>query len=275
MSTTPTANGTDLRYTDTGAGLPLVFLHGFPFSRGIWQKQVDALGASYRVIAPDLRGLGESEPQTGPTTMAQCAAEVRELLVRLATGPVVLIGHSMGGYVALAFARQFPEMLQGLVLVSTKAGGDTAEAAARRRVMADDVRARGVQVVVMALAPKMLAADNEDAQMVEEVRACMSTSKPAGVIGALLGMAERPDVTAFLGQITVPTLVVTGAEDALISPAESDTLAWGIRGAQLNAIPRAGHLVAFEQPDAFNDVLTNWLRRAELATSFNRAELAS
>lgn len=274
MSMTPTANGTELRFTDTGAGLPLVFLHGFPFSRGVWQKQVDALGFSYRVIAPDLRGLGDSEPGAGPTTMEQCAADVRELLLQLATGPVVLIGHSMGGYVALAFARRFPEMLQGLVLVSTRAGRDTDEAAARRRVMADEVNARGVQVVIMATAPMMLAADNEDAQMVEEVRACMATSKPAGVVGALLGMAERPDATAFLAQVRVPTLVVTGAEDTLIPPAESDTLAQGIRGAQLNVIPRAGHLVAFEQADAFNDVLTNWLHRAGLATPFNRTDPA-
>ena len=266
MSTTPTANGTDLRYTDTGAGLPLVFLHGFPFSRGVWQKQVDALGASYRVIAPDLRGLGESEPQTGPTTMAQCAAEVRELLVRLATGPVVLIGHSMGGYVALAFARQFPEKLRGLVLVSTRAGQDTAEAAAGRRAMAAKVKAEGVQVVVEAMAPKMLATSNQDGQMLAQVLDFMAPSRSAGVIGALLGMADRPDATAFLAQIAVPTLVITGADDTLVPPAESETIAQAIRGAELKVISHAGHLVAFEQPDEFNQVLKEWLNHADLGS---------
>ena len=188
------------------------------------------------------------------------------LLQQLTTGPVVLIGHSMGGYVALAFARQFPEMLRGLVLVSTKAGPDTAEAAAGRRAMAEKVKAEGVQVVVEAMAPKMLAAGNQDAEMVAQVLGFMAPSRSAGVIGALLGMAERPDATAFLAQISVPTLVITGADDTLIPPAESETLAQAIRGAQLKVIPHAGHLVAFEQPDEFNQVLKEWLKRADLGS---------
>ncbi len=225
----PASNIISLRYTDAGRGLPLVFLHGFPLSRGVWQKQIEGFRESYRVIAPDLRGLGDSETQPGPATMAQCAADLRALLEQLATGPMVLIGHSMGGYVALAFARQFPEKLRGLVLVSTKAGPDTAEAAAGRRAMAEKVKAEGVQVVVDAMAPKMLAAGNQDAEMVAQVLGFMAPSRPAGVIGALLGMAERPDATAFLTQIAVPTLVITGADDALIPPAESETLAQAIR----------------------------------------------
>lgn len=260
-----TLNSINLSYTDAGQGLPLVFLHGFPLSRGTWQKQIDALRSSYRVIAPDLRGFGDSETQTGPTTMAQCAADLHALLERLTTGPVMLIGHSMGGYVALAFARQFPEMLRGLVLVSTKAGQDTPEAAVGRRATAEKVRAEGVQVVVEAMAPKMLAAFNQDARMAAQVRAFMAPSQPAGVIGALLGMAERPDATALLAQIAVPTLVITGTDDTLIPPAESETLAQAILGAQLKVIPHAGHLVAFEQPDEFNHILKEWLNRADVA----------
>lgn len=259
-------NSINLRHTDAGRGLPLVFVHGFPLSRGVWQKQVEALRSSYRVIAPDLRGFGDSETQPGPTTMAQYAADLCVLLRQLATGPVVLIGHSMGGYVALAFARQFPEMLRGLVLVGTKAGPDTAEAAAGRRVMAEKVKVEGVHVVIEALASKMLAADNQDARMVAQVRSFMAPSKPAGVIGALLGMAERPDATWLLGQIAVPTLVITGADDALTPPTESERLAQAIRRAQLKMIPHAGHLVAFERPDEFNHLLKEWLNRVGLAS---------
>lgn len=251
----------ELSVTDVGRGAPLVFLHGFPFGRGAWQKQVDGLRTSYRVIAPDLRGFGESETQPGPTTMAQYAADVHALLQRLATGPVALIGHSMGGYVALAFVRQFPKMLRGLVLVSTKAGQDTSEGAAARRVLADKVRVEGTGVVVDAMAPKMLATGNQDARMARQVRELMSSSKPKGVIGALLGMAERPDSTTLLASITVPTLVITGAEDTIIPPAESNRLVLGIGAAELKIIPHAGHLVAFEQPDEFNGVLLEWLGR--------------
>jgi pimeloyl-ACP methyl ester carboxylesterase len=190
-----TSNTISLRYTDAGQGLPLVFLHGFPLSRGVWQKQIEGLHESYRVIAPDLRGLGDSQTQPGPATMAQCAADLHALLEQLAMGPVVLIGHSMGGYVALAFARQFPNLLRGLVLVSTKAGPDTAEAAAGRYAMAEKVKAEGAQAVIEAMAPKMLAAGNQDAEMSAQVLGFMAPSRSAGVIGALLGMAERAFAT--------------------------------------------------------------------------------
>lgn len=193
--------------------------------------------------------------------MAAYAADVRALLEHLATGPVVLVGHSMGGYVALAFARQYPEMLRGLVLVGTKAGPDGPDAAAGRRATAEKVKADGVQVVIEAVAPKMLAAGNHDARMMEQVRAFMASSTPAGVVGALLGMAERPDATALLKQIVVPTLVITGANDILVPPAESTTLAEAIKGARLDVIADAGHLVAFEQPNPFNRALEAWLDR--------------
>jgi len=260
-----TENGITVGYADEGRGVPLLFVHGFPLSRGAWRKQLDAFRSSYRVVAPDLRGFGESDAGTGATTMAQFSEDLHALLQQRTTGPVVLIGHSMGGYVALAFARQYPEMVRGLVLVSTKAGPDTAAAAAARRATAEKVRAEGVQVVIQAMSSKMLAADNPDRALAEQVRGFMATSKPAGVIGALLGMAERPDATAQLARISVPTLVITGADDLLIPPAESDALARAIPGSQLNIIPHAGHLVAFEQPDKFNHVLEEWLDRAAFA----------
>lgn len=252
-------NGLTLSYADEGSGLPLLFVHGFPLSRGAWQKQLEALRSSYRVLAPDLRGFGESEGKPGATSMADFAADLHKLLQQLQTGPVVLIGHSMGGYVALAFARQSPQMLCGLVLVGTKAGADTPEAAAGRRATGEKVRAEGVKVVVEAMAPKMCAASNNDAKMAEEARALMASATTEGVIPALLGMAERGDSTSMLDAIRVPTLVVTGAEDTLIPPAESEKLARAIPGAQLSVIPRAGHLVACEQPEAFNRALINWL----------------
>jgi pimeloyl-ACP methyl ester carboxylesterase len=191
--------------------------------------------------------------------MAQFAEDVHGLLQQLKTGPVVLVGHSMGGYVALAFARQYSRMLRGLVLVATRSGNDTPEAAATRRATAEKVKAEGSKIVVDAMAPKMLAPSNQDSRMVEQVRGFMAPSQPEGVIGALLGMAERPDMTATLPSINLPTLVITGADDTLIPPAESEKLANAIRGARLTVIPKAGHLVAFEQPDAFNRVLKEWL----------------
>jgi len=223
--------------------------------------QWETLRSSYRVIAPDLRGFGESDAGAGVTTMAEFADDLHALIEELSTGPVVLIAHSMGGYISFAFLRQYPKLVRGLVLVGTKAGADSAEVAATRRATAEKVQKEGVQVVVNAMAPKMLAADNRDAGMAAQVRGLMTPSKPAGVIGALLGMAERPDATAELAGISVPTLIITGANDVLIPPTESEALARAIQGSQLNIIPNAGHLVAFEQPDKFNHILEQWLQR--------------
>jgi 3-oxoadipate enol-lactonase len=257
-----TVNDLGIGYTEKGRGVPLLFVHGFPLSRGAWQKQIDEFRSPYRVIAPDLRGFGESQAGTGPVTMAQYADDLHAMLQQLATGPVVLIGHSMGGYVSFAFLRQYPKMVRGLVLVGTKAGKDAPEAAAGRRATAEKVQAKGVEVVIETMAPKMLAPENQDRTMLEQVRGLMVSSKPAGVIGALLGMAERPDATGELARISVPTLVVTGADDVLIPATESEKLAQAIPGSQLNIIPAAGHLVAFEQPNEFNRVLDEWMDRA-------------
>lgn len=254
-------NGIQVAYTDTGEGVPLLLIHGFPLSRGAWSKQVEAFKTSYRVIAPDLRGLGESEATAGAVPMSRYAEDLHALLQRLDTAPAVLVGHSMGGYVALAFAKAFPKALRALVLVGTKAGADTPAVAAARRATAEKVRTEGCSVVVNAMAPKMLSDGNADAGMAAAVRGFMAHSKPDGVIGALLGMAERPDAGAWLGKIRVPTLVIAGLDDTIIPPSESEALAKAIPGAQLKLIPKAGHLVAFEQAEAFNAALLDWPER--------------
>lgn len=257
---TTVVDGIRTAYTDEGRGAPLVLVHGFPLSRGAWGAQVEAFKATRRVIAPDLRGLGESEGAgAAPVTMERYADDVHALLVHLGTGPVVLAGHSMGGYIAFAFARRFPSMLRGLVLVSTRAGADSPEAATGRRATAEKVRADGTAVVIDAMAPKMLAAGNPDAAMAARVRALMAPSSPDGVIGALLGMAERPDSSLGLTGIAVPALVISGTSDVLIPHTESERMAAAIPGSTLQLIPNAGHLVALERADTFNAALKEWL----------------
>jgi pimeloyl-ACP methyl ester carboxylesterase len=114
-------------------------------------------------------------------------------------------------------------------------------------------------VVVDAMAPKMLAASNTDGLMAASVRDFMASASPEGMMSALLGMAERPDMSDHLGDIRVPTLVIVGSDDTVIPPIESEALAKAIPEAQLKVIPHAGHLVAWEQPAAFNAAMSDWL----------------
>lgn len=252
-------NGLRVAYTDEGQGAPLLFIHGFPLSRESWSKQVDGLAATHRVIAPDLRGFGASEAGPGATSMNRFAEDLFSLCLQLHTGPLTVIGHSMGGYIALAFEKAYPLFLSGLVLVSTKAGADAPEVAASRRETARKVRSEGIHSVLDAMAPKMLAATNTDLHMAQAVRHIMESANPHGVENALLGMAERTDERGYLKDIRIPTLVVTGADDSIIAPKESVDMADAIPEAHLEVIPHAGHLVAFEQSLAFNAALKSWL----------------
>jgi len=262
-----TVNGISLAYTDEGQGLPLLFVHGFPLSRECWRPQVEALSSVCRTIALDLRGFGESDATSGTTTMDQFADDIAALLRVLGATPAVVVGHSMGGYVALAFARRHAELLRGLVLVGTRGGPDSPEAAAGRRAAAESVKVQGVQGLIDSMASKMLAPGSDNAGMKVAVRHFMAPSSRDGVVGALLGMAERPDSIASLGQIEVPTLVVSGAADIIIDPAESQTLAHAIPGSQLQIIPEAGHIVSYEQPEVFNRGFREWLEGKGLLTT--------
>ncbi len=254
-------NGIHMAVTDEGKGDPLLFIHGYPLSRGAWSRQVATFRRTHRVVAPDLRGLGETDAgeHPGPIPMKAYSDDLHALLVARGIGPVILVGHSMGGYIALAFALAHPELVRGLVLVGTRSGADSEEAAAGRRAMADTVKADGIRPALEAIAPKMLAPTNTDPGMAKQVRDLMAGSTQQGVIGALLGMAGRPDSTPFLSDLTMKTLVITGAEDALIPPKEAEAMAAALPHATLAVIPNAGHLVAFEQPEAFNQALKTWL----------------
>ena len=254
-------NGIQVAYTDEGEGSCLFFVHGFPLCRGVWSKQVEAFKSSYRVIAPDLRGFGETASTAGPVSMNRFAEDLYALSQQLETGPVILVGHSMGGYVALAFARAYPKAVRGLVLVGTKAGGDAPEVADARRELAEQVRVEGASVVINAMAPKMLSEGNSDRSMAASVRSLMMPSRPEGVSGALLGIAERPDARPWLGKLRMPVLVISGLDDTIIPPSESQAMGKAIHGAQLRLIPQAGHLVAFEQAEAFNTALWDWPER--------------
>jgi pimeloyl-ACP methyl ester carboxylesterase len=131
-----------LPYTDRGRGDALVLLHGVPLDRRMWDAQVERLSDHYRVIAPDLRGFGRSV-RHDPFTIESLADDIHLFLEQLMACPCVLAGLSMGGYVALAYAKKYQSDLRGLILVDTKAAGDTAEGRQGREKMIELVRLSG------------------------------------------------------------------------------------------------------------------------------------
>jgi 3-oxoadipate enol-lactonase len=243
-------------YEIRGEGGPaLLLLHGFPLHRGIWNTQLAVLGENMRVIAPDLRGHGQTDAPPGPYSMEGMARDCAGLLDELnVTEPVVVAGLSMGGYVALAFARQFADRLAGLVLAATRAGADSVEGKAGRDRNAALARDKGPEAIVEAMLPKMLAPDTYAVRpnLVEEVRRIMRANSAEGMAGALIGMRDRPDSTPLLEQISVPVLVIHGLEDQLLPYADAEAMHQRLKDSRLKLVPGAGHLLNMEQPEVFN-----------------------
>ena len=255
-------NNFNLAYSDQGQGMPLLLIHGFPLSRKLWEPQLSLAGGA-RFIAPDLRGHGESEAVTGPYTMDLLADDCAALLDALkVTRPVAVCGLSMGGYVAFAFYRKHQARTAGLIFAATKAGADSLEGKAGREKNAALAQEKGAGAIAEAMLPKMLAPQSYSArpEVVAQAKAMMEATSVAGVVGALLGMRDRPDSTPALAHITVPTLVLHGADDQLIPPKEGEAIAAGIKGAQLKLVPGAGHLLNLEQPGAFNAAVSDFLK---------------
>ena len=250
-----TRQGVSLEYDDIGNGVPLLLIHAFPFDRTMWRAQVAGLQQHYRVIAPDLRGFGHSSEADGDAiAMEQYAADLRALLDSLNVKQAVIGGLSMGGYIALAFVAQYPDRVKGLILANTRALPDSDEARQTRLTNATRVRAEGPSFLFEAMSPKMLGPTVKP-DMPVTVRSIMAHQRANGIASALLGMAARPDRTALLPTIKVPTLIITGSADVLIPPADSEAMHRAITSSTLVTLADAGPLSNLDKADAFNDAL--------------------
>ena len=250
-------------YDDTTHGPPVLLVHGFPHARRFWAPMVAALGrgdGEVRAIAPDLRGFGDT-PARAPMTLDQHADDLVALLDHLGIARAVVCGLSMGGYVALALWRRHPGRVRALVLADTRATADDDAQRAKRDELAEVARTRGSAAVAEAQLAGALGKTTRagDPARVEGLRQLMATASVDGIVGALAAMRDRPDATGTLAGITVPTLVVVGTEDVLTPPKDARALAAGIPGATLVEIPAAGHVSAWERPEAFADALRTFV----------------
>lgn len=257
-----TVNGVSLAVEVRGEGPAVLFVHGYPLNRTLWQHQVGAL-TGFRRIAPDLRGLGLSDAPDLGYSMATYADDLAALLDALHADQVVICGLSMGGYVALEFARRYRSRLRGLVLMSTRAEADSPEARKAREAAMQVARERGADAIAAQMITKLFAPGAAGAmpQVVDRIREMMEASPVKGIVGALSAMRDRPDSTGTLTELEgLPTLVVIGDQDQVIPPAVGRAIAAAIPNAVLNVIPGAGHLPPVEQPIATTRVLAEFLQ---------------
>jgi pimeloyl-ACP methyl ester carboxylesterase len=259
---------TNMAYVDRGAGLSVLLVHGFPLDHTMWAAQIDALSGRSRVIAPDLRGFGRTPLAAGDAergiSMEQYADDLVELLDALSIRePIVLVGFSMGGYVAWQFVRKYGSRLRGLVQCDTRAVADNEEGRAGRLKMAAQVAEWGSGRVAEMMGPKLCAPATFEKMpgVVAAVRKVVERTSPAGIAAAQRGMAARPDMSGLLPSIKLPTLVLVGEHDAISPPAEMKAIADAVFNSEFVMIPGAGHMTTMENPQAVNTALANFLNR--------------
>lgn len=253
--------GIEMAYDDEGSGTTVVLLHGFPLDRSMWREQSRDLSATCRVIAPDLRGFGETAHGGADVTTGDMAEDVAALLDELNVERAVVGGLSMGGYVALEFFRGFPRRVLALVLADTRPYADTDEGRRTREETARRALSDGMGPIVDSMLPKLLSAATHarEPELVERVRASMLGTKPEGAAAALRAMALRRDQTDLLPSIDVPALIIVGAEDTITPPSDAEAMGAKIKGSRLVRIEGAAHLSNVERPEEFNRALGEFL----------------
>lgn len=248
-------NGIQMGYDDIGEeGKPIVLIHGFGLNRGIWKEMVETNLRPHRIIMPDVRGHGESEAPEGAYPMMLLAEDILNLLDFLQIDEAAVCGHSMGGYITLAFADRYPERLSGLGLITTRAEADSAEKKADRYQMVEKVKEDGAIVLAESLAPKL----TKDEHVYQQSYKMLSNTDPMGIVGVLQGMAERPDRRNLLTKIRVPSLVIAGDQDQIIEVEDARQMAQSIPNSRFHLVSGAGHMTMLEKPEDTANGL-NWL----------------
>lgn len=242
----------------------LLFIHGFPHDGSLWEPQINDLSDVAIPIAPDLNGFGRNAGALSHTiTMEEHARDLKMLLDERGIDRVVLCGLSMGGYIAMAFLDLFPDRVKGLILCNTRANADDTDGKKGREELAEEVMRKGTAVIARGMLPKMLSEHTrkERPEAALKIEAMMERQPPEGIAASSRGMAQRPDRTAWLKNVNVPTLIITGSADRVMELSTSTTMHEAIEGSRLVVIEEAGHLSNVDAPAEFNAAVREFLQR--------------
>jgi 3-oxoadipate enol-lactonase len=270
------ADGAKLSYWDTGAGMPVVFLHPTPLDHDYWRPMVEDL-AGVRAIVADLRGHGGSElgrnlpvgrfervPDAPVLSIGQLADDILALLDHLAVPEAIFVGCSIGGYTLLELWRKAPGRMKGLAFVSSKPQPD-AEANLQKRVANIAQSRAGASGAIFDGMAQLLIGETARQQrpkIVMELRARMTLTSEA-LVAVQAGLAVRPNSVPTVATINVPVLAVAGGEDSTATPAEMEAFRSAPGGCEFHLLPDAGHFSAYEQPRKVATLLADWLRQPE------------
>lgn len=233
-----------------GSGQALVLVHGFCEDHRIWQTIVPQLAGKHRVITVDMPGFGKSEldEEQEINTLEQMADRLQETLKKEGVEKCALIGHSMGGYLTLAFAEKYPEMLNGIGLFHSTAYADDDEKKANRLKQADFVKNNGVEPFVKTLIPTLFSSEHDYKSQTEASLQMAKECSAAGIINALKAMRQRPERLNILKQLQVPALFIAGKYDGVVPVEKVSYQASLPLRAQFELFDKSGHMGMVEEP---------------------------
>ncbi len=255
-------NDFHLSYNDVGeAIIPIIFLHGYPFDKTMWEGQLDFLESSHRLISCDIRGFGKSKDEESTLSIDLFTDDLIQFMDKLNIGKAIICGLSMGGFIALNAVKRFPERFEALILCDTQCIADTAEVKEKRYKTIERIEEEGVANFNEDFMNSVFHKDSitKKRELVRLLRSVIFSNSQHIITMGLTALAERSETCSTLNEITIPTLIICGREDEVTPLAQSERMNKAIKGSILHVIDNAGHVSNLEQPDEFNKHLLGFL----------------
>jgi 3-oxoadipate enol-lactonase len=258
-------NDIALHYNEHGArqGIPIIFIHGFPFNHKMWEPQIQHLPNDIHAIVYDVRGHGSSDVGDGQFTIELFTDDLIALLDHLSLDKAVLCGLSMGGYIALRAVEKYPDRISGLVLCDTKSESDTDEAKVKRTVTMNKVKVSGVKYFADDFVTSIFCENTfrHNPATIGFIKKIICENSPLGICGTLLALASRTNTTLTLPSISVPTCIITGEQDKLTPPSVMQAIHAAIKNSEIHILSDAGHMTNLENSKTFNEKLFAFLKK--------------
>lgn len=241
----------------------VVFIHGFPFGKEIWKSQLESLSEQVQGISYDIRGYGESDPGHGYFSIDLFANDLINLIEHLHLNRVVLCGVSMGGYIALRAYELRRDLFLGLILCDTNANADSNIGKINRFASIERIQAEGKGAFANDFLKKVFSSRTPEIhhELVNSIFKLIMDLPESTLCATLLALASRTDTSEFLESVTVPALIIRGAEDQLMTTQQAENLHQAISSSEFVVVPEAGHLPNLENPGVFNAAMNSFLER--------------
>jgi len=255
-------NNTLVRYDDKGKGeIPVIFIHGFPFDKQMWQPQFQFFSKTNRTIAYDIRGFGKSEAGMQMPSIGLYADDLINFMDALEIEKAIVCGLSMGGYVVMNAAVLCPDRFEAIILCDTQCIADSPAVKEYRNKLITKIIAGKKSEFVEEFIQQVFCKESLDHKqhVVEKVRKGVMATSPVSITGSLGAMAERHDMCSQLNKILVPTLIICGEYDIITPPAQSEVILKNIKNSKMHTLKRAGHLSNLEQPEEFNQLMQQFI----------------